>query len=573
MASIKFVAVRGNSYPVKEQLKKLGARWNGDEKCWMVSESKEAQANALVRGAGPGSSAYASPRGPAQDYSGFRPTGEQAALLSFLQAGDRNLFVEAGAGCGKTTTALWLLSHLRGRMCMVAFNRDIKKDIEAKAPAGVDVLTMNALGFRALKDAYRVRDVALDSDYTFTLLKGMHGEDVVREDFRFYAQVSKLYDLARGALAESVEDLQILAADFELSFVDENVEEPVDRIEQAIALVLSLMSGRREGTTCPDGIDFVDQMWLPVVRGLAMPKYDVLVIDEAQDTNALQVEMLARCADAGCRVIAVGDRRQAIYKFRGADSRAVDAIIERFDMRVLPLMTTFRCATSIVAEAQAIVPQFQAGPNNPAGIVRAIDAERLPYDVKPGDFVIARSNAPLIAGCIAALAAGVRATMVGRDIGEDLLKLAKKFRAKTMEEFYARLDAWKLQQIQKLARKIPVREAAIESVEDRAQCLEAIADGCDRVEALYKRCETLFTDVSSEPRIEFTSTHKAKGRERARVFLLRDTFCKSRPNRATGEWSAPSEEEFNLLYVAITRAKTELVYVSGDPSRGSRGRR
>jgi len=47
------VAVTGNTYPVKEQLKTLGARWNGDLKAWMVSPEKAEQAKSIVAGAGP----------------------------------------------------------------------------------------------------------------------------------------------------------------------------------------------------------------------------------------------------------------------------------------------------------------------------------------------------------------------------------------------------------------------------------------------------------------------------------------------------------------------------------------
>lgn len=42
------VAITGNTYPVKEQLKALGARWNGDIKAWMVAPDKAAAAQALV---------------------------------------------------------------------------------------------------------------------------------------------------------------------------------------------------------------------------------------------------------------------------------------------------------------------------------------------------------------------------------------------------------------------------------------------------------------------------------------------------------------------------------------------
>ena len=42
------IAVTGNTYPVKDALKALGAKWNPDQKAWMVSEDKAAAARALV---------------------------------------------------------------------------------------------------------------------------------------------------------------------------------------------------------------------------------------------------------------------------------------------------------------------------------------------------------------------------------------------------------------------------------------------------------------------------------------------------------------------------------------------
>jgi hypothetical protein len=42
------VAITGNTYPVKEALKALGARWNGDSKAWMISADKADQARKIV---------------------------------------------------------------------------------------------------------------------------------------------------------------------------------------------------------------------------------------------------------------------------------------------------------------------------------------------------------------------------------------------------------------------------------------------------------------------------------------------------------------------------------------------
>lgn len=56
------IAITGNTYPVKDQLKALGARWNPDAKAWMVAEDKAEQARALVSGA------------PNRTSSTYRPT-------------------------------------------------------------------------------------------------------------------------------------------------------------------------------------------------------------------------------------------------------------------------------------------------------------------------------------------------------------------------------------------------------------------------------------------------------------------------------------------------------------------
>ena len=44
-------AISGNTYPVKDQLRALGGKWNPDAKAWMVPDDKADQAKALVAGA------------------------------------------------------------------------------------------------------------------------------------------------------------------------------------------------------------------------------------------------------------------------------------------------------------------------------------------------------------------------------------------------------------------------------------------------------------------------------------------------------------------------------------------
>ncbi len=61
-------AVSGNTFPVKDQIKALGGRWNPDQKAWMVPDAKAAEAQALVAGA------PIQPRTASSSTSTYRPT-------------------------------------------------------------------------------------------------------------------------------------------------------------------------------------------------------------------------------------------------------------------------------------------------------------------------------------------------------------------------------------------------------------------------------------------------------------------------------------------------------------------
>lgn len=47
------VAISGNTYPVKDALKSLGAKWDADRKCWTITGTKLAEAQKIVADAPP----------------------------------------------------------------------------------------------------------------------------------------------------------------------------------------------------------------------------------------------------------------------------------------------------------------------------------------------------------------------------------------------------------------------------------------------------------------------------------------------------------------------------------------
>ena len=66
------------------------------------------------------------------------------------------------------------------------------------------------------------------------------------------------------------------------------------------------------------------------VRSRERDAYDVVLVDEYQDTDPAQEELLVQLAGDGRELIAVGDPDQSIYAFRGADVDAIRRFPDRF---------------------------------------------------------------------------------------------------------------------------------------------------------------------------------------------------------------------------------------------------
>ncbi len=84
----------------------------------------------------------------------------------------------------------------------------------------------------------------------------------------------------------------------------------------------------------------------PAIAARWQAEIDWVLVDEFQDTNARQREIVqALCGPAGNKLFVVGDARQSIYRFRGADVtvfRGLQAEIERSGGLLVDLDRTFR---------------------------------------------------------------------------------------------------------------------------------------------------------------------------------------------------------------------------------------
>lgn len=249
-----------------------------------------------------------------------------------------------------------------------------------------------------------------------------------------------------------------------------------------------------------------------------------------------------------------------IYSFRGADTNTIGKLTARLDAKVLPLSITYRCARKIVALAAQTVPDFEAAPNAIDGEIIDATYEQIVTGARPGDFILSRTNAPLVKQCLALLAHGTAAAIQGRDVSAQLLKVVRKSKANTIPDLAGWLRGWRERECTRLLRKDP--DADTTRITDIAECIDAICEGETTVASVVAKIQALFSDTDETRRVTLSSTHKAKGLERDRAWVLAGTY---RPSAGP--------EEANLWYVAITRAKTTLFLVRSEEQQTKRAER
>lgn len=473
-------------------------------------------------------------------------SAQQEAIFGWFGGGSGNLVVRARAGTGKTTTIIEGINRApEQKILLAAFNKRIAEELTVKLRnPSAEAKTLHAVGFQFVRRNWeRVR---IDDGRAERIARAVMGEQTPDAMVRLVCQLaSKAKGMCpfpeRGDLVE-------IAIEHGLEPDEDWAEEgwTVERLEvEAIACM--------ERATHPDGtLDFDDMVFLPVRNRWVRGWWDLVVVDEAQDMNASQLLLARAACRSGGRVAVVGDDRQAIYGFRGADSGSLDRLKSELSAAEMGLTITYRCPKRVVALAARLVPDYQAAPTAPEGAVSAVLEEKLAEAAGPGDFILSRKNAPLAGVCLRLLRLGKRAKVQGKEIGRGLVALVKKWKAKSIPAFLDRLVKWEEREEKRLrAAGTKAALARIDFVHDQAETLRALSEGLSGLKELETRIVSLFDDMSG-PDSQFvvcSSVHRAKGLEAERVFVLEDTLIRN-----------GDREEGNIEYVAITRAKSELVW-------------
>lgn len=498
------------------------------------------------------------------------PTAEQEVIRSAAaRRSGESLLINAYAGVGKTTTLALLAPGIRVPALALAFNKSIKETLSGRLPGNFKVMSLNGLGYGALSRAMPGRQWKIDDRKIGRIVSEVAkqrkmelGDDwgIVRELVR-RAQLSGIVPGKQGGEG----DWEELAS--ELWVPEEQLAELCELAEEALA--------RSNEEVARDGvISFDDQVYYSVCVAGRFAQWPVVMIDEAQDLSGLMREMLRRSVAPAGRLIAVGDSRQAIYHFRGADSDSMRKIRSLRDEWIeLPLATTFRCPKVVVERQKEHAPGFRAAPEAPEGAFVRVGTERgwswgdvVAAAPQARDFaVLCRNNAPLLKLAFQLIRARIPAKMAGRDIGEGLAGLAKRLfkELSGKENLLAAVADW--EQTERSKAELMGREEKIAGVADRAESLRVVIEQAESgdLEEVLRTIRFLFARDSGA--ITLSTIHRAKGLEWDCVVHLDPWRVSSKRSRERG--GKELEQERNLLYVAETRTKSVLVNANAEEWR------
>lgn len=516
---------------------------------------------------------------------GFVPSKYQLAIADWILRGKGNGCCNAVAGSGKSSTLRIVAKTLvesglkSGDIKICVFGKLNAQDLIKKfGPAWKEsISTLHSAGFALVKKYLQIKS-SYDIDVSnlkykriaqdLGLLQSRNNPVGILNSEQLIgsgADFLKLIDLVRLTNQQVITD-EVVAAIAHHHEI-ENVWQP-ELIAKWIEYCLQIGEEKAIKKEC---LDFTDQIWLPVKWKLGEKRwfkpYKFVLVDECQDLNAAQLELALILAGNSGRILAVGDPRQAIMGFAGADDQSYNSIVKRTNAIELPLSICYRCPRSHIELVKSIFPQIPIEPASTAseGIINQIEEHEIDRLIKNGDMVIARKTSPLVSLCIKLIGQGIKATVKGKDIGESLKKdldEIAKVPGYSYQSFNEAVQTYRQIKAQQY-RGFDNEEQMLENLKDKIQAIITIYQSqtqATNIEHLKLYIDTLFSDENSP--ITLCVIHRAKGLEGERIFIHKPDDM---PMRWKNQLAWQLTQEENLLYVALTRSKSEL-FIVGHPS-------
>ena len=473
---------------------------------------------------------------------GPEPTPQQQSVVAQTVAKGEILLLNAYAGSGKTTTLEMVArAHPELRFLYLCFNRDNANEARERFPRNCECSTIHSKAWHAVGKHYAPGHVR---------------PRTVMEAFKLSAPYLAVYVIdTLNTFLHSIEERP------EQSHITTGpgTPDPVRHLVLSTARKLWRRMQDRNDPEIPMTHDGYLKLW--AMQQPSLPGYDLIFLDEAQDTNPVTLEVVLQQAhDGNAGVILVGDSHQSIYAWRHAID-AIDQVAERATRR-LPLTECFRFGPGIAHDASIVLNELKSDPVQLIGRGQATG--------KPESFaVLARTNANLIASALEKASAGRRIHFAATNAGDGWDPFVPYKFQLTLDIFHLWND-----EAPRVRDSYMKKFRSFEEVEEHARGEGAERHGRDielalQIELVKEHGEALPSLLEllrhqsggpADADLTFSTVHRAKGQEWDAVHILDDFINPSDQESLKGLDKVSRDEEFNILYVAITRARQKILY-------------
>lgn len=281
------------------------------------------------------------------------------------------LLVVAGAGSGKTRTLVYRVAHLLEngvlpeRLLLLTFTRRAAQEMLWRASLLLDESCQDVTGgtFHAMANML-LRRYGYLIGYTpnFTIIDRSDAEGIVNilKSSLSLGGAGKRFPTKRIIL-NIISKAVNRSMDLESLLYDE-----YEHLEEFLGDI-KLLHGHYEKFKVEHGLMDYDDLLVNLKRVLreneqvrreVSERFQYIMVDEYQDTNAIQAEIVRLMAATHNNVMAVGDDSQSIYSFRGADFRNIMDFPNIFPgARIIKLEENYRSTQPILGLTNAIIEQ------------------------------------------------------------------------------------------------------------------------------------------------------------------------------------------------------------------------
>jgi F-box protein 18 (helicase) len=481
-------------------------------------------------------------------------TSEQLAVIR--SKGD--IAINAVAGSGKTTT---IIEYAASRpssssILYLAFNRSVKMEaarkFEARGLKNVRVETSHSLAFDYVVrgSGYKLRQKDFRTHEIVEIL-GLSSSGEKHNEYILATHISKFISYFCNSDKKKVQELNYLDL-----IADPTAKTYVRKHYPQIELGTRQLLAKMEKKEIEIPHDFYLKKFQLLCPQLP---FDYILFDEAQDASAAMLDVFVK--QKATKLI-VGDTHQQIYGWR----HAVNSL-EKTGFDTLQLSTSFRFPQDIADLATEVLYwKEHLGDHKHVPITGKGTHTKIKTKA-----TIARTNLALLLNAIEYITnnrkikgiyfEGNFNSYTYADEGAslyDVLNLASNKHDKIRDKLIGSM------------RNLEELEEYIEKTEDPqlSMMVEIVKEYGDEIYDIMRSLKKLQTGDEDREKADmiFSTVHRAKGMEYDTVHLVNDFISENKLKKAKGEAASKNEkpdlqrlnEEINLLYVALTRARHHL---------------